>query len=174
MAESYAMNPLRFLAVLAPISLAALLVILVNLPVSAIGGLVPPPVLALAPIYFWTLARPDLMPPVAVLLLGLLEDLLSGGPPGLWAAGFLAAYALADRQRETFAGLSGLGAIFGFAAAALTAAAAAYLLGSLVYWRLAPPGPVLLQAVVTILFYPLLAYPMSWLQRHVVGAQRGT
>ena len=49
----------------------------------------------------------------------MLEDLFSGGPPGVWAASFVAAYALVDRQRDTFAGLSGIGAILGFAAAML-------------------------------------------------------
>ena len=167
------MNSARILASLTPVTLAILSVILINLPVSVTGGLVPPPVLALAPIYYWVLVRPDLMPPVAVLIIGLLEDLLSGGPPGLWAAGCLAAYALADRERDIFAGLSGWGAILGFASAAFAAAAAVYFLGSLVYWRLAPLGPLLLQSVVTVIFYPLLAIVMAWLQRNFVGAFRG-
>jgi rod shape-determining protein MreD len=168
------MNPAHVLASLMPVSLAFLAVIVVNLPVSVTFGLLPPPVLALAPIYYWVLVRPDLMPPVAVLMIGLLEDLLSGGPPGLWAAGCLAAYALADRERDVFAGLSGPGAILGFASAAFAAAGAVYLLGSLVYWRLAPLGPLLLQSVVTVIFYPLIAILMAWLQRKYVGAFRGT
>src|SRR5687768_8811286 len=100
MAEQLAMNPARILASLTPVLLAILLVIVANLPVSVTGGLVPAPLLALAPIYFWVIVRPGLMPPIAVLLIGLFEDLLSGGPPGIWATGFLAAYGLADRQRE--------------------------------------------------------------------------
>ena len=30
---------------------------------SLLGGLVPPPLLALMPVYFWCLVRPDLMTP---------------------------------------------------------------------------------------------------------------
>ena len=173
MGEQLTMNPPRILASLTPALLAVLAVILTNLPVSVTAGLLPPPVLALAPIYYWVLVRPDLMPPVVVLMIGLLEDLLSGGPPGLWAAGCLAAYALADRERDIFAGLSGAGAILGFASAAFAASTVVYVLGSLVYWRFAPLGPLLLQCVVTVIFYPLLAIAMAWLQRNFVGAYRG-
>ena len=166
------MNPARILASATPALLATLAVILVNLPVSVTAGLLPPPVLALAPIYYWALMRPDLMPPFAVLLLGLLEDLLSGGPPGLWAAGFLAAYWLTDRQRETFAGLSGLGALVGFAGAMLFAGAVAYGLDTIVYLRLAPLPPLLLESVSTVLFSSLISISLGWIHRRIVGPNR--
>jgi len=157
-----------------PVLLALLAVILVNLPISLTGGLVPAPLLAFACIYFWALMRPDLMPPIAMLIIGLLEDLLSGGPPGLWAAGFLAAYTFTDRQREALEGLSGIGAVLGFAAALSVAGVVVYALASVVYWRLPPVGPLLLTSAVTVVFYPLVAIFLGWLQRRVVGAMRGT
>ena len=43
------------------------------------------PLLALMPVYFWCLVRPDLMSPAAAFVIGMLEDILSGGPPGVWA-----------------------------------------------------------------------------------------
>jgi rod shape-determining protein MreD len=162
----------RIFAASLPVMMALIAVVLVNLPISFTGGALPAPLLAFAPVYFWALMRPDLMPPTAVLFIGLVEDLLSGGPPGLWAAGFLAAYAFTDRQRESLAGLSGIGAVVGFAAAMLIASAVAYVLASLVYWRLAPIAPLFLTAVVTIAFYPLAAWFMGWVQRRVVGAMR--
>ena len=165
-------HPLRLFASLLPAFLSVLLVVIVNMPVSVTGGLLPAPALALACIYFWVLVRPDLMPPAVVLIIGLLEDLFSGGPPGLWAAGFLAAYWLTDRQRETFAGLSGAGAMAGFVGAMLLASAVAYVLHALVYLRLPPPAPLMLESVSTILFYPLLAMTMKWLHRRVVGPMR--
>ena len=173
MAERLEMNPARILASLTPILLAVVVTLLANLPVTVTGGFLPAPVLALAPIYFWVLVRPDLMPPFVVLLLGLLEDLLSGGPPGVWAAGFLAAYTLTDRQREVFAGLSGLGAIIGFGAAMMTAGAATYVLASIVYWRPAPFAPLLLECVETVIFYPAMAVALGWVHREFVGANRG-
>jgi len=166
-------HPIRFLASLVPALLALLLVLLANMPVSFTGGLLPVPALALASVYFWILVRPDLMPPFIVLAIGLAEDLLSGGPPGLWGAGFLAAFWLTDRQRETFAGLTGAGAVIGFAGAMLFAAGAAYVLATLVYLRLAPVAPLLLQSVSTVVFYPLIAVSMGWVLRKIVGPMRG-
>lgn len=165
-------RPARFFGSTLPALIAVILVMLANMPVSFTGGVLPAPALALAAIYFWVLVRPDLMPPFIVLLIGLLEDLLSGGPPGLWAAGFLAAYALTDRQRETFAGLSGPGALVGFAGAMLFAGATAYGLASVVYLRWAPLPPLLLESVSTVVFYPLIALPMRWVYRKIVGPMR--
>lgn len=163
----------RIFATSFPALVAIFAVVAVNLPISLTGGMLPAPLLALAPVYFWALIRPDLMPPSAVLFIGLLEDLLSGGPPGLWAAGFLAAYAFADRQRDSLAGLSGIGAVMGFGAAMSIAGTVAYALASLVYWRMAPIAPLLLTATVTVAFYPLAAWFMSGAQRRIVGAMRG-
>jgi len=166
-------HPVRFLSAIIPVLLSVVLVMVANMPVSFTGGLVPAPALALAAVYFWVLVRPDLMPVSAVFSIGLLEDLLSGGPPGLWAAGFLAAYALTDRQRETFAGLSGAGALLGFGGAMVTAAAAAYLLATVIYLRFAPVAPLLLESVSTVVFYPLVAFALGWVHKRVVGPMRG-
>jgi rod shape-determining protein MreD len=170
--ELHAAGPSRFIASVLPFLMAVMLVVLVNLPVSFTGHLVPAPSLALAAVYYWVLVRPDLMPPVAVFMTGLLEDILSGGPPGLWAAGFLAAYLLTDRERDTLAGLKGIGAILGFAGSAMVSAVTAYLLVLLVYWRTPPVAPLLLETIVSVLFYPLIALAMGALLRRVVGPMR--
>src|SRR5882757_800049 len=47
------------------------------------------PLLALAGIYYWTIYRPNLLPPAAVFLCGLVLDLLSGAPLGVAALVFL-------------------------------------------------------------------------------------
>jgi rod shape-determining protein MreD len=165
-------HPLRLVGSLIPAMLAVLLVMLVNMPVSFTGGLLPAPALALACVYYWVLVRPDLMPAFAVFSIGLLEDLLSGGPPGLWAAGFLGAFWLADRGRETLAGLTGLGAVVGFAGAMLFAGAIAFGLDTIVYLRLPPLPPLLLESVSTVVFYPVIAISMGWFHRRIVGPMR--
>jgi rod shape-determining protein MreD len=173
MAEQLTMNLiLRAFISLLPVLMGLFLVVLVNLPLSLTGGLVPAPLLALAPVYFWALVRPDLMPPVAALGVGLFEDLLSGGAPGVWAGAFLAAFALADRQRDSFAGMLGAGAVLGFASAMFVAAGVAYVLAALAYWQFAPLAPILVQCAVTIALYPLLALVMGRLHRHYIGSLR--
>src|SRR3982751_3937397 len=98
---------------LVPLFMGLLLVLIANIPISLLGGLVPAPLLALVPVYFWCLVRPDLMTPAVALLIGMAEDVLSGGPPGIWTLAFVLTYALVARQRDRFAGLAGLAAVMG-------------------------------------------------------------
>jgi rod shape-determining protein MreD len=147
--------------------------IIANMPVSVLGGVLPAPMLALMPVYFWCLVRPDLMPPFAAFTIGVLEDLLCGGAPGVWTASFIAAYALIDRERESFAGLAGLGAILGFAAAMLAAGATAYLIVSIYYWRLPPLTPIMIEIAVSVAFYIPVAGILGWVHRRLVGPLRG-
>jgi rod shape-determining protein MreD len=172
MADPVALNVSRLLGSLLPVLSAVLLVMLVNLPVTLTGGLFPAPLLALTAVYFWALVRPDLMPPFVVLFVGLLEDLLSGGPAGIWATGFMAAYALVDRQRENLAGLAGAAAVLGFAAAMALAATATFVLTWIMYMRQPPLAPLLLASVFTVLFYPPIAVVLGWVHRRAVGALR--
>lgn len=158
---------------LIPFATAFLLVVLANLPVSFTGGLLPAPALALAAIYFWTIMRPDLMPPAAVLAIGLAEDLLSGGPPGLWAAGFLAAYVLINRQRKILVELSGAGSLIAFTGAVLLAGATAYVLASAIYLRFVPLPPLLLESFVTVILYPLVDRPLHLADRSISRLLRG-
>jgi rod shape-determining protein MreD len=146
--------------------------VLANLPVSFTSGLLPPPLLALMPVYFWTLVRPDLMPPWAAFVLGLIQDLLSGMPPGVWAASFIAAYALVDRQRDSFASLSGWAAILGFGVVAFVANVCAFLLVSFYFSRIPPVTPALGLLVVTVVLYMPTALLLGGIHRRLVGSAR--
>ncbi|HKD21865.1 MAG TPA: rod shape-determining protein MreD [Rhizomicrobium sp.] len=134
-------------------------VIISNVPISFFGGFLPSPLLAFMPVYFWCLVRPDLMPAPAALALGALEDLLSPGPMGVWALAFVVAYALIDRERDAFAGLSGVGAIIGFSAAILVTEAVAYIVVAVTHDAFPPFASSMLQAATTILLY----FPGLWL-----------
>jgi len=168
----YAPAALRFLAALVPLFCGLLGVVIANIPISFVGGAVPPPLLALVPVYFWCLVRPDLMTPAAAFAVGVLEDVMSGAPPGVWTLSFVLAYALVARQRESFAGLAGLGAVLGFAAAALASIAAAYLIVSVYYWQLPPLGPVVAQLAMTVAAYIPATYVVAWVHHRAVGPLR--
>jgi len=161
-----------FAAAITPFLCCLFAIALANMPVSLLGGIVPPPLFALMPVYFWCLVRPDLMPPALAFGIGVLEDLFSGGPPGVWAASFVAAYAVVDRQRDTFAGLSGIGAILGFGAAMLVAAIAAYIIVSIYYGLLPPIAPLIVEIAVSVLFYVPAAFVLGFIHRHLVGPLR--
>jgi rod shape-determining protein MreD len=163
----------RVLGSIVPVCFAVLGVVIANLPIAFFGGQVPPPLLALMPIYFWCLVRPDLMSPAWAFLIGVLEDVLSRGPMGVWALAFVATYAVIDRQRDAFAGLSGFGAILGFSAAALVACGSAYLVLALYFWRILPLSPMLGELAMTVLFYMPIVVLLGFVHRHLVGPLRG-
>ncbi len=149
----------RLLSALVPLLCGLFGVLLSNIPVTLVGGLVPAPLLGLIPIYFWCLVRPDLMTPAATFAIGILQDILAGGPPGVWTLAFVLTYAVVARQRDSFAGLSGLGAVLGFATAALITCVIAYVVTvAFYYWHLPPLGPIVGELAITVLFYVPGAY----------------
>ena len=165
LAERFAQMPaLRFFSALVPVTCGVLAVLLANLPVPLLGGLVP--------VYFWCLVRPDLMTPAVTLAIGILEDIVSGGPPGVWTLSFVLTYALVARQRDSFAGLSGLVAVLGFAAAAAFACACAWLTVAALHGR--PPlfAPIFSELAMTVLFYVPATFVIGIIHRHLVGPLR--
>jgi len=171
-AERFGMSAGGAVGAMTPFLCSIIAVLIANMPVSVLGGAVPPPLLALMPVYFWCLVRPDLMPPALAFTIGVLEDLFSGGPPGIWAAAFIASYALIDRQRDVFAGLSGIGAILGFAVAMLVASATAYTIVSISFGQMPPPSPLIAEIAVSVLFYIPAAIVLGWIHRRIVGPLR--
>jgi rod shape-determining protein MreD len=162
----------RILANAIPVSLALIGVMVANLPISFTGNHVPAPLLGLMPVYFWCLVRPDLMTPAWAFLIGLAEDLLAPGAPGVWAMSFVTAYAVIERQRDAFASLSGIGAILGFATAALICCGTAYLIVSFLSWRLLPLAPTMGELAATVVFFVPVASFLSMIHRRLVGPLR--
>jgi rod shape-determining protein MreD len=166
----------RFLVALVPMVTGLVGVLIANIPLSILGGLVPAPLFGLVPVYFWCLVRPDLMTPAVAFSIGFAEDILSGGPPGIWTLAFVLTYALLARQRENFAGLSGLVAVLGFSAAATFACGIAYFtvagLNLLSGLRLPPLVPVVSELMMTVLFYIPTTLVVAWLHHKLVGASR--
>jgi len=162
----------RVFAAVIPVTLATLGCLVANVPVSFLGGFVPPPLFALMPVYFWCLVRPDLIPPFWAFAIGLLEDVLSGGPPGVWAVAFVITYAAIDRQRDAFAGLSGFGAILGFATAAAIACASAYGVVALYHWHMLPLAPVMGELAMSVFFYIPALIVLGFIHRRFVGPLR--
>ena len=169
---------LRFMVALTPLLCGLACVFIANIPVSLLDGLVPSPLLALVPVYFWCLVRPDLMTPTAALAIGFAEDVMSGGPPGVWTLSFVLAYALVARQRDSFAGLSGLAAVLGFAATSAFACAVAWITVAFLAFltpglHLPPLAPMVGELAMTVLFYVPTALVVGWVHHRMVGASRG-
>jgi rod shape-determining protein MreD len=168
----------RFLAAVVPLLCGLVGVLIANIPISLLGGVVPPPLLGLVPVYFWCLVRPDLMTPSAAFAIGLAEDVMSGGPPGVWTLAFVLTYAVVARQRDSFAGLSGLAAVVGFSAAAAIACAIAYFVVAFLMFLSPGPAhlpllaPIVGELAMTVLFYVPVVVVIGPIHRRIVGPMR--
>lgn len=148
------------------LTLVLLLASLVPLPFPAYASVTPS--FMVVAVYFWTLHRPDLMPPSAVFAIGLLQDLLTGGTLGISAIVLLAlAFATASQRR--FLG----GALFvtvwaGFVVNSAGAAILAWGLNTLAAGAMFDPRPALFQYLLTVGLYPSLGWVLVRAQRAIL------
>ena len=140
-----------------PVTITALLLLGLSVPLGLPGQPQLQAAVALACVFFWSVFRPDSMPPVAAFLLGLLTDLLSLSPLGLTVLVLLIVHGVALRTRRFVAAQGFLVVWLVFVAVAAGASAIEWALTSVLTFRLLPPGPALLQFGVSAGFYPLLA-----------------
>lgn len=140
-----------------PVTTAAILLLGLSAPLGLPGQPQLQAAVALSCVFFWSVFRPDSMPPAAAFGLGLLEDLLSLAPPGISVVVLLIAHGVAVRGRRWVAAQGFLVVWLVFVAVAAGAAALEWALTGALTLRLLPPGPALLQFGVSAGFYPLLA-----------------
>jgi hypothetical protein len=85
---------------------------------------------------------------------------------------FVLTYALVARQRDSFASLSGLAAVLGFASAAAFCCEIAWVTVAVLNWRLPPVSPIVGELAMTVLFYVPTALLVGWLHHRLVGPLR--
>ncbi len=140
-------------------------VLLTVLPIGLPSLNVVMPVFTLMSIYYWTLARPDLMAAPFIFLIGLFQDSLSGAPMGLSAMVFLSGHYFVISQRRLLAGQAFALTWFGFSVLAIMASTFAWIIVCVFYTRLVPIGPSAVQAFLTIVLYPPVASVLSQVHR---------
>jgi rod shape-determining protein MreD len=138
---------------LSPLAITLLLIML---------GMVP---LQIPEVYYWAVHRPNLMTVWVIFLVGLFQDLLSGGHLGVGILALLMVHVVIDTQRRIFARSSfqALWVLF-----AIVAAAALYLmwlLNCLLQGVFLEVQPVLFQYLTTVAAYPCLAWLFAQAQK---------
>lgn len=161
-------NIMRLLKGAAPTLLGLFGVIMLALPVRFLEGAVPAPIIPLVVVFFWSIYGPDYMPPLSVFFIGLLQDLLTGGPLGLWPAVYLATQFIVLSQRPYFLGREQKVVWIGFALAATGASVILWLVMSLMAGVLLPIRGLLYQMFATVMIYPLFGVAFSQLHRRVL------
>jgi len=147
--------------------LALILVLFSLVPYNFPGSaqLVPP--LALMAVFYWGVYRPDLLPAPLAFFFGLLQDFLSGGPLGMWAAVFLLVLMVTASQRRFFLGKMFVVEWLGFSLVTSVVFLAIWFIGSIYIGAIVDPGALFVQALLTIAFYPGLSWSMSAMRRMV-------
>lgn len=124
------------------------------------------PLLDLVGIYYWTIYRPELLPPVAVFIIGLVFDLLSGGPLGVTPLLLLLSRALVLSQRRFFVNRLFPFVWCGFTLIAALAIAFLWALGSLLEGAMLDMRAAILQWVLTVASFPAAGYLLMRVQRN--------
>ena len=139
--------------------------LLMTLPIPLAWAVMPQ--LALMFVIIWASIQPRLIPAWAAFLLGLFADFLFGAPMGIWAVLFPATVIVVGLVEARVEGHS-LAIDWAFAALLLVVA-------QLLAWQMlgfvgrAPAfWPMLAQAVVSILAYPMVASIVARIQRRLI------
>ena len=125
------------------------------------------PALNLIAIFYWSVWRPDLLPPLAVFLVGLIQDIVGGVPLGLNAFAFLLVNGVTVSQRTVFIGKPFVMSWAGFTVVGSGAMALQWLIMSLLNFTLIGPEPMVFQLLITLALFPAVALALNGLQRAV-------
>ncbi|MEH6477753.1 MAG: rod shape-determining protein MreD [Sneathiella sp.] len=166
---SYQIN--RILRGSIPFWLSLFLVLLSVVPLRINGFAIVTPSLLTISVFYWSLHRPYLMPAPLVFALGLLFDILTGAPMGLSSLMLLIVHGIASSQRQVFVGKAFLLTWWGYLLVGTGIAILSWCFASLLSLTLIPVLPLLIQLLLTILVFPILAWVFGIVQssllRHI-------
>ncbi len=151
-----------------PLVIGLFCVLLSFVPVSRIIGASTMPAFALMAIFYWAVVRPEMFPVYAVFVMGLLTDLLSAGPIGLWAFTYTLTYTLVLTQRFLIVNVPFSVFWLAFLVTLLVEGAISWVVASVIYAALLPVRPVLSHVIVTAAVFPLFAFLFGRIERRIL------
>ena len=164
--RQHADNPV---ARLLPLVTTLLAVLISIQPVAIPGYAALTPAFTLMAVYHWTIYRPNLLPPALLFLVGLVQDLLAGAPPGTTALILLLARVGLLPYRRYF-----VDPPFPFVWAGFTLLTGGVMLLSWSLHCLLDRGVVdfrgtVFRAVLTISLFPVASFVLGRVQRALMG-----
>ncbi len=148
-----------------PMAITLLLVVISALPMHVPSFGTVSPVFALIAVYYWPIFRPDLMPSLAVFAAGLLQDILSDTPLGVFALVFLLVRMFIVSQRRFFVDNSFVAMWLGFMLVTAGSLATIWLIVSLFNVAFISSTAVAVQFFLTLFLFPCFAWLFSRVQR---------
>jgi rod shape-determining protein MreD len=138
----------------------------------SLGGDVAPS-LTLIVVFFWISRRPTLLPPLLVLFIGLWHDILVGAPIGLTSLLLLGVRTVIVEQNLIVFSQSFLLGWIGFAAVCAGVTLSEWILVSWINSEFLALSPFVVQALLSIILYPVVAGICGWLDYVVFGIRKG-
>ncbi len=153
-----------------PVAISLLLALLSAVPIPVPGYAALAPDLVLMAVFYWVVHRPDLMSLPVVFVIGLFADLVSGTPLGVNPLILILVHVTIMSQHRVFRGKPFPIVWLGFAVVAGPAKLTQALLVPIVVGAWPDPVLLLVQIVLTIALYPVLAAWFARLQRLALPA----
>lgn len=123
-------------------------------------------------VFFWSAHRPESMTPVLTLMVGLVLELLSFGPPGVLLVSLLVIHGVAHLWRYWLSRASLFLAWGLLGTLALVLSLFSWIIACIGTLTLFSPVPSLFQAAVTFGIYPTLSTLFSWARRTVADPEQ--
>jgi rod shape-determining protein MreD len=142
------------------------------LPVRVPGYAAMTPAFTLMAVYHWTIYRPDLLPAMALFAVGVMEDLLTGGPVGVGALVLLLARAVVLQYRRYFINRAFPFVWSGFTLLAGTTMLGLWALHSAIDLSLLDLRNTVFRTVLTIAVFPVASFLLGRAQRRLMVVAR--
>jgi rod shape-determining protein MreD len=142
------------------------------LPVRVPGYAAMTPAFTLMAVYHWTIYRPDLLPAMALFAVGVMEDLLTGGPVGVGALALLLARAVVLQYRRYFINRAFPFVWSGFTLLAGTTMLGLWALHSAIDLSLLDLRNTVFRTVLTIAVFPVASFLLGRAQRRLMVVAR--
>jgi len=153
-----------------PIATTALAGMLSLLPLHIPGYAALTPAFTLMAAYHWTIYRPDLLPPLALFIVGVAQDVLVGAPAGVSALMLLVARGLVLAHRRYFIDRLFSFVWGGFTLLTAVAMAGLWALHCLLDWTMLDLRSTMFRAVLTVAFFPAASVLLGRMQRALMSA----
>ena len=151
-----------------PVVTMLLLALIGSMPLGSFDTFEIFPMLNIIVIFYWTVYRPDLVPPFVLFLIGLIDDVVMGTPLGLMASVFVVLYGVTLTQRQFFIGKSFYVTWLGFSIISAFCICLIWVLVALFAGRLGIVITPFIKYTITLLSFPSAAWLLVRIQRYLV------
>jgi rod shape-determining protein MreD len=157
------------MAHLLPVATTLFAMLLSIQPVHIPGYAAVTPAFTLMAAYHWTIYRPDLLPALALFVIGTLQDLLTGGPTGVTALILLLAYSIVLTHRRHFVNRPFAFVWAGFTLLSSGAMLFLWALHSLLAAEFLDLRGTVFRGVLTVAAFPVASFLLGRTQRALMG-----